>query len=225
MKLIDIEGLDGCGKATQAAMLHSYYDSIGKKSVVLEFPSASPAGLQCVKFQRGKFGDPLTEDPIFSSLLYTVDRAIKLNEPFEYRRVHKSDYVICDRYKMSNLICHLHKLKTDKEKMDYIRFMKTAESDIPQEDITIFLNIPIETSIDFVRQRAKDKSDMNESIEAQKIFRENVQWIFENINFINDLWSDKPTYKFEVISCCNLDGDILTPEAIHKKIVSKIIQI
>lgn len=226
MKLIDIEGLDGCGKGIQSVLLKNYYDFIGKKATVLQFPSiGTTTGDNCVEFQRGKYGNPLNASPIFSSLLYAMDRTLFFNEPGRYDEIcRNNDYLICDRYKMSNLICNLHKFKTDEDKKKYISFMATAESNIPQEDITIFLAMPLEMNTKLIGKRNRDSSDMNESIEAQAIFRSNAQWIFNNKDYIEWIWSDKYNYKLIVIDCCS-DNKLLTPEEIRRKIVSEIIHI
>lgn len=226
MKVIDIEGLDGCGKRTQSSRLNTRLNSMGYVSQYVDFPSNHIIGKECEAFQCGKYGNPLEVDPYLSSMLYATDRleVITGNEKF-YDHIKSCDYLICDRYKMSNLICHLHKFDDDNSRREFIANMAKVESSIPQEDITIFLRLPTRLSMKLITDRVKNKNDLCESIESQTIFEKNADWIFLHQEFIEDVLSPKKNYKISFIDCYDEDDNILSPNVIHTKILSEIIQI
>ena len=74
--LIAIEGIDGSGKGTQAARLHTHFLSQGLKSTMLSFPRYQQTrfGQKVGDFLNGEFGTLDTVHPLLVSLLFAGDR-------------------------------------------------------------------------------------------------------------------------------------------------------
>ena len=76
MPLIVIEGLDGSGKATSAALLEKRLTDEGKQTLKISFPDYESESSALVKmYLSGKFGDkPQDVNAYAASAFYAVDR-------------------------------------------------------------------------------------------------------------------------------------------------------
>src|SRR6478752_4883900 len=98
-----MEGIDGSGKGTQAALLQERLNRAGTRTALLSFPryQETAFGTQIGKFLNAEFGGLDQVHPILASLLFAGDR-------FESRSlIHQSladhQIVLCDRYVASNI--------------------------------------------------------------------------------------------------------------------------
>lgn len=110
-KLIVIEGLDGSGKATQAAKLLESLQAKGERVMKVSFPDYESDSSALVKmYLNGEFGkNPGDVNPYAASSFYAVDRFAS------YAKNWKEFYlsggtVIADRYTTSNAIHQCSKL-------------------------------------------------------------------------------------------------------------------
>lgn len=110
-RLIVIEGLDGSGKATQAARLTDALNAQGKCVKQISFPDyASDSSALIKMYLGGKFGShPDDVNAYAASTFYSVDRyaSYKTNWGDFYRR---GGIVVSDRYTTSNAVHQCSKL-------------------------------------------------------------------------------------------------------------------
>lgn len=102
-QLVVIEGLDGSGKATQAALLTEYLIGKGTPCRKLSFPDYNDPSSTLVKmYLHGEMGTLEEVNPYGASLFFTVDRYAS------YCRHWRSDWeagkiMVADRYSTSNI--------------------------------------------------------------------------------------------------------------------------
>lgn len=219
MKLIDIEGIDGTGKLTQTKLLADRLESMGFKTLWISFPSnASTASTICIDSQFGKYGNPNYSSPYARSMMYALDRWLFMNN--EIDDIEQYDYIICDRYRMSNIINNLHNVS---DKYDFITTLSKIEGNIPVEDFTFILDIPVHDAIKKINEREREK-DLLENESSQMNFWRNVLWIQDNLSFITQtMKSPYKDYFIHVINCYS-GGEMMSIGSINDIILSHIIQ-
>ena len=155
--LVAIEGIDGCGKGTQARRLADSLRSAGVTVESLAFPRYDQTrfGGLITRFLGGEFGPLDAVAPELAALLFAGDR-------FESKQLlvdalSRSQVVICDRYSGSN-VAHQAGRTPDVERRDsLIRFLRWLESDlyaIPTPDVTIWLDLDPEIAAVRIAARA-----------------------------------------------------------------------
>jgi dTMP kinase len=218
-KFVAIEGLDGCGKSTQIALLTEYLDSKGLKYKYLHFPrtEAPIFGEMISRFLRGEFGDVTSINPYLVALLYAGDRE---NAKHIIREWLSLNYlVIVDRYVYSNMAfqCAKANMLSEKESLKkWISELEYGYNTIPSPTISIFLHVPFEFIVSKLNNKRggsdraylNGKEDIHESsIELQKRVET------EYLKLANQ-------YKdFQVVNCGTKDNEILPPQQIRCKII------
>ena len=148
--IIVIDGLDGCGKATQVISVTNRLKEMGYKVKNITFPEYSSLSSGPVRmYLNGEIGtDPMKLNPYMCSLFYAVDRAIQFHkEIFKY--YNEGYIIIADRYLSANIIHQASKCKDIDEMHEFFRWVYEIETEkigIPREDITIALTLPVEVS-------------------------------------------------------------------------------
>lgn len=142
-RLIVFEGLDGSGKATQAARAVQRLEENGQAVRAISFPDYNSESSALVKmYLRGEVG-ALDEVNVYAaSGFYSLDRYIS------YQREWKNDYqagktIIADRYTTSNLCHQMAKLPRG-QWMDYIRWLEYYEYvqlALPKPDLVLYLDM------------------------------------------------------------------------------------
>ena len=168
MPLIVIEGLDGSGKATNAALLADYLTKNGHTVKKITFPvydsdSSAPVRM----YLSGQFGKkPGDVNAYAASALYAVDRFAS------YRTDWKTDlesgaWVIADRYTTSNAVHQASKLE-GAERDSYLEWLYDFEFDkigLPRPDAVIYLDVPPAVSQKLIEGRYagdNSKKDIHE---------------------------------------------------------------
>ena len=163
--LIVLEGIDGSGKATQAALLETALQAKGKQVLWVSFPDyASPSSALVKMYLAGDFGkDPGDVNPYAASLFYAVDR-------FASFRVKWKDFyesggvVIADRYTTSNMVHQMTKYDDEKERNKFLSWLERTEYEelgLPQPDAVFLLDVPLALSEELVRARAEKGGSMD----------------------------------------------------------------
>ena len=170
-KLIVIDGLDGCGKATQADRLYKRLKGMGLNVHKVSFPDYESDSSAAVKmYLNGELGtDPSKLSPYMCSLFYSIDRGIQFCKELNDIYNQPDSILICDRYISANIIHQGSKISNLIDREKYFEWMYDLEVNkvgIPKEDITVVLTLPIEVSQALMTSRYHDddsKKDIHES--------------------------------------------------------------
>lgn len=171
-RFIVIDGLDGCGKATQTELLKQALEKMGKKVVKISFPDYDSDSSAPVKmYLSGKLGnDPELLNPYMCGSLYAVDRFIQyVTDWKKYFDEDDNTIIIADRYLSANIIYQGGKIKDRVDKYEYIKWCYEYECSLcglPKEDLTIILTVEPEVSQKLMTERYnghEEKKDINEA--------------------------------------------------------------
>lgn len=165
--LIAFEGIDGSGKATQAAMLRDNLLRSGYKVQSRSFPNyKSHFGRLVRNYLDGAYGDIEQAPVLFASLLYMCDR-VENFASMEHIVDSKTSFVILDRYIASNMVHQAAKLPKDQQQamMKTLRTLECEALRLPWPDITILLDLPAEVAAKRIQER-KGPSDIHETNQA-----------------------------------------------------------
>ncbi len=166
-RLIVFEGLDGSGKATQAAKAVRRLQEAGQPVRGISFPDYNSDSSALVRmYLRGEVGALDTVNVYAASGFYSLDRYIS------YEREWKTDYlagktIIADRYTTSNLCHQMAKLPRGAW-MDYIHWLEYYEYvllALPKPDKVLYLDMHPEASQRLMAQRYcgdEAKKDLHE---------------------------------------------------------------
>ncbi len=201
---ITFEGIEGCGKSTQARLLKDYLEEKGIKAILSMEPGGTEIGMKI----REILVDPKHKGilhPITEALLYQADRNQHLKEKI-IPHLEKGYVVISDRYQHSSIAYQCYGRGLDIEKIEWV--FKNIVNGL-EPDIVFLIDIDEETSMKRVKNRAN-----TENIELSR-------FEIEHLNFHKKVREGflelaKNSKNFVV-----LDGkeDI---ETIHKKIVAVV---
>ena len=159
-KLLAIEGCDGSGKHTQAVMLLGHLEKDSGNAVLVSFPRYETFFGELVKkYLSGEFGSLEEVRPELAALLYSLDRYSAL--PFLEEQLRKGKTVVCDRYVASNIAHQAAKFQ-GKEQEKFIEWIQAVEARMPKPTATVFLDLPVETSIGLMQGRSGER-DIHEA--------------------------------------------------------------
>jgi dTMP kinase len=158
-KIIVIEGTDCSGKETQSKLLEKKLD----KCVRFSFPRYdSPTGkivggpyLGKEEISKSYFTEgAVNVSPYIASLYYAADRKYNMDEINKY--LDDGYTVILDRYTTSNLAHQGSKFKTKEERFNMYQWIDKLEYwllGLPKPDLTIFLHVPLEVTLELLKKR------------------------------------------------------------------------
>jgi len=142
-KLLVIEGLDGSGKATQAALLAQRLKEQGLPVRQLSFPNYEDDSSALVRmYLQGQLGQAEEVNAYAASLFYTVDRYAT------FRKSVQADWergciFVADRYTTSNMVHQC--TKEPRENWDaYLSWLEDLEYEkvgLPRPDKVIYLDL------------------------------------------------------------------------------------
>lgn len=216
---IVIDGIDGSGKGTQVEILRKYFEELGKKVKILDYPRyGHTSSFMVQKYLNGEYGKTLS--PKLASIFYAIDR---YDSSFDVKKdLENYDYIISNRYVSANMIHQTGKIENDAEAKEFLDWLYDLEYNIfwiPKPDKVIFLNVTPEVSQKLVLKKAqreylKDgkKMDLHE----------------EDINHLQNAWEKAmkvvEMYDDWVKIDCIENGEILPIDAITQKILAEIIK-
>ena len=201
-KFIVIEGIDCSGKSTQAELLKTYFIQSNFRAIISSEPSNGIIGnliRQTLK-QRILF----TADKVLfdeqMAYLFAADRHDHLYNDIDgvYKLIEDNFYVISTRYYFSSLAYNCQ----TPEQFD---FVSKLNHKFPPPDVTIYLDIPVEISLE--RMKNRSLKEIYETKDKLTQVRTNYQNIFNSYS-----------YKLSVI-----DG-AQEPNTIHEQIIKYINQ-
>lgn len=152
MPLVVLDGINASGKKTQAELLVKRLKKSGRKAVLIDFPSYhTPFGKLIASYLKGEFGPREKIPRKFASLLYALDRYSRAGEIRGFLR--KGFFVVLDRYTPSNLAFQTAGLNASgRRKM--LEWLDCVESDLPQPNAVVFLDVPPITTSGLMEKRA-----------------------------------------------------------------------
>ena len=163
-KLIVIEGTDGSGKATQTRLLAEKLEKEGYDVKTIDFPQYGKESAKLVEdYLAGKFGPLDRVDPYEVAKYYAWDR--KEAAPAIKKWLEDDNIVIANRYQQSNKGHQAGKIKSMKEREEFIRWLDDLEYNqykIPKPDLIVFLHVTAETAQSLVTKRG-NKKDIHEA--------------------------------------------------------------
>ena len=217
--LISIEGTDSSGKQTQAKMLYDYFLEKGMNVRQISFPDYKSDSSALVKmYLNGDFGkEPGDVSAQVASIFFACDRFASFRTSWK-KYYDQGDIIISDRYTSSNIINQASKIENYDERLEFIDWIENMEYSvfvIPEPDITIFLNMPYEKSLELMKNR-NNKISGEKSKDIHESNRDYLKKSYENaVDICNRLSWNK-------IDCVGSDGNIKTPEAIHEEIAKTV---
>lgn len=155
-KLIAIEGLDGSGKQTQAALLADALSACGRRVATVSFPRyGDPSAALVEDYLRGGFGGRAGDVNAYAaSSFFAMDRLVS------YLKGWRADYetadvLVADRYVQSNLIHQCSKLPRGEWEafaawlLDY----EFGRLGLPASDKVVYLRMDLATSQRLLEKR------------------------------------------------------------------------
>lgn len=175
-RFIVIEGLDGAGTTTQARLLHNWLSKATGVAYLTQEPSRGPAGAQIRSILTGR----LKVDRQTLALLFATDRLDHLycqNNGIAHR-LASGWHVVCDRYYLSSLAYQ----SLDVEK----RWIYKLNYRCIHPDLTIFLDVPVETCIQRITAGRGFHYELFESYEALLEVAEHYQEVVARLRLFSE---------------------------------------
>ena len=173
-KFITFEGIDGCGKSTQARLLLEYMNNSGVETILVREPGGTNISESIREIllhsSSSQMGDR-TE-----SLLMTASRA-QLTQEVIVPNIDKGKFVIADRYSDSTLAYQVGGRNLD---IEWLIELNNYATFTLLPDITFFVDIRPEEAL---RRLDSDKDRIEgEGIEFQTRVRKTYQILAEKFN-------------------------------------------
>ena len=198
---ISFEGIDGCGKSTQADLLRSYLESKGEQVELLREPGGTALSEQIREILLNPNNDKM--DPSTELILLSASRA-QLTREIIIPALERGNVVICDRYADSTLAYQGYGRGINLEWLEKLNAFATAGL---KPDITLLVDLPVDEALNRMQSKSFDRIEM------------------EGIEFLNKVRSgyleltDRFSKRYFMI-----DG-METIEEMSKKIINKIEEI
>lgn len=150
--LITFEGIDGCGKSTQAQLLKERLHSEGIETILVR----EPGGTHLSEHIRGlvlegKFEHPITAEA--ELLLFAASRAQLVRETI-LPALNNDVIVICDRFTDSTIAYQGFGRQLPLEHVEHICSLAAAEI---EPDLTFLLDVSIDTAIARRKMKGDDR--------------------------------------------------------------------
>jgi dTMP kinase len=143
---ISFEGVEGCGKSTQAQLLADWFKQQSLPVVLLHEPGSTPLG---TALRTVLLDSELKITPKAEALLYAASRAQLVAEVIS-KALQQGKNVICDRYLDSSLAYQVYGRGLSFQEVLSVNEWAT-ERLLP--DLTFFLRLPVEVGLARVKSR------------------------------------------------------------------------
>ena len=178
-RLIVLEGLDGSGKTTQAALLEEKLKRKETSFLRVSFPDYKEESSALVRmYLGGAFGSkPESVNAYAASSFYAVDRYASYKRFWE-EKYQNGTVVLTDRYTTSNAIYQMVKLPRTQweEYLSWLAEYEYVKLGLPAPDQVIYFDMPPDTSQKLLSRRYEgdeSRKDIHEShVEFLKQCRE-----------------------------------------------------
>lgn len=210
-KLIVLAGNDGAGKSTQVNLIKKYFEKNNLKYSHIHFPiyGQNEASKVISSYLQGDFGKIDEVNPIFIANIYAMDRFLYL--PQLQKQLLENDVVLLDRYVFCNMAFQgskYYNFTQSKILSDWIYDYEFNFLKLPYPDLTLFLNVPIETIT--TRLNESRNGDDREYLNGKKDIHEQDLEFQKRVKDTYESFKEYKNYKI-------IDVEQLTPEEIFKK--------
>ena len=162
---ISLEGIDGCGKTTQARLLAEWLQELGRDVVLTRQPGGTPVGVELRELVLSPDHDINPEAELF---LYLADRAIHVAD-IVVPALARGQVVVCERYTDSTLAYQGYGRGLDLALLQRLNRMATGGL---QTDLTVVLDLPVaEARLDASRLDRLESAGRSFSERVAKGFR------------------------------------------------------
>jgi dTMP kinase len=218
---IVLDGNDGSGKATQAALLAEYFASKGVSSEKMDFPAYERNffGAFVGECLAGKHGDFVHMDPKIASSLYALDRLE--STPQIRAALDAGKIVIADRFSSSNQIHQGGKIADTEEREAFLKWLDKMEHEvlsIPRPDAIIYLRVPVEISLVLLSEKRKAKNGGLDDGQKDTV-EEDRNYLERSHETANWLASHQPNW--HIVHCVR-EGAMRTREDIHEEVAKAV---
>jgi len=170
---VTFEGIEGCGKSTQAKLLYEWLKENGHKVLLTREPGGTKAAEEIreliLKHREETF-------PPFAELcLYTAARAFHV-ENLIRPSLEKGFIVVCDRFSDSTVAYQGYGRGLP---LELINLMNREATKGLEPDITFLLDVPVEVGISRIKSKVKDRIE-EESLKFHQKVREGFLRIAED---------------------------------------------
>lgn len=169
-KLIVIEGLDGSGKGTQAALLAAHLREGGQKVREISFPQyENPSSALVKMYLNGELGNsPDATNAYAASMFYASDRYISYRTDWGKDIAAPDTVVIANRYTTANAYHQLAKLPREEWDafLDWLWDFEFEKIGLPAPDAVVALSMPPAVSRALIEKRCAEtgvKKDIHEA--------------------------------------------------------------
>jgi dTMP kinase len=180
--LIAIEGIDGSGKGTQAALLRDALIARGLKTALISFPRYQETffGARIGDFLNGRFGSLDEVHPFLAATLFAGDRLE--SRPMLMQALETHDVVVLDRYVASNIAHQAAKRGGDERRTlaQWILNLEFSVNQLPRPDLAILLDLPAQAAQTLIaKKNARTYTDRAADLqEADATYLENVRQVY-----------------------------------------------
>ena len=151
---ISFEGIDGCGKSTQADLLRSYLESKGEQVELLREPGGTALSEQIREILLNPNNEKM--DPSTESILLSACRA-QLTREIIIPALERGNVVICDRYADSTLAYQGYGRGINLEWLEKLNAFATAGL---KPDITLLVDLPVDEAFNRMQSKSFDRIEM-----------------------------------------------------------------
>ena len=160
---ITFEGPEGGGKSTQVHRLAATLADQGYSVWTTREPGGTRVGEMIRPILLGRQQTRMT--PWSEALLFTASRAQHVEEVIR-PRLQRGELVLCDRYSDSTLAYQGYGRGLDLETLRRLQFHATGGL---QPDLTVLLNLPVETGLSRIPRPAQDRLDRETAAFHQRV--------------------------------------------------------
>lgn len=162
---ITFEGGEGCGKSTQAKLLHRRLSELAIPALLTHEPGVTPLGKKITRLL--KWNPDIEISPVAELLLFNASRAQLVTEVIR-PGLENGTLVICDRFADSTTAYQGYGRRID---LDIVAAINSSGTTGLVPDLTILLDMPVEAGLTRKMNEKQDRFHM-ESVNFHRRVRE-----------------------------------------------------
>lgn len=197
-RFIVLEGLDGAGTTTQAAMLQEYFTKLNSESFLTREPTDGPIGKLLRDVMTGRLMRYKMAEPEMA-LLFAADRLT--HSRLIESKLLTGSHVVCDRYLFSSLAYQTLDPSIS------AKWVTTINQDFSRPHMTVFLDVPVDECLRRISAR-------NES-----------PTVYEKKDFLTTIdrnYKRLSTYYREHVGPLEIIDGTMSPDDVHTAAVKAI---